>query len=90
MPAVRVRRTDDSLAVVEIPEGKVYEVAIYGGPDDNPYVRSEIVEADGAREARKRVVLEPGESIEAVGVLDDGEVAVLLLHGATLAGKDPR
>lgn len=85
-----MRRTDNTLAKVKIPDGPVYEAAIYGGPDDDPYVRSELVEAQSASEARRLIALEPGESIEAVGVLGDDEVAVLLLNGATLAGKDPR
>lgn len=89
---VRIRRSDYGPVVpVEIPDGPVYEIAIYGTRGEHgPYVRSEYAEATSAREARAAVALEPGETIEDVGVMASDEVAWVLMHGGTFAGKDPR
>ena len=92
MPRVKVKRMDGSTEYVEVEDRQHYEVTVelQTEDDDEWYVRYEIVQADGAAVAKATCPVEPRERAVEARKLTRGEVAVLVLNGMTIAGKDPR
>lgn len=87
MPTVKVRRDDGSSASVEVEDVRHYEVEIEGDCDEW-YMRYEIAQGDSPAEAGRACVLADCERIAGSRLLSRAEVAVLLLNGMRIAGKE--